>query len=56
MDNEKIAMYVHWGCDNSYSNYYIIVLWSDQTWERFDTGFGEYYDGTKKDQTVFQHR
>lgn len=51
--NEKIVEYVHWGCDNSYSNYYIIILWSDRTWERFNVGRRSYYNGGKTVKQYF---
>lgn len=38
MNNEKIVKHIHWGANNSYRNNYVIVLWSDYTWEQFNLG------------------
>lgn len=32
MNDEKIVKHIHWGANNSYQNNYVIVLWSDYTW------------------------
>ena len=38
MNNGKIVKHIHWGANNSYQNNYVIVLWSDHTWEQFNLG------------------
>lgn len=38
MNDEKIVKHIHWGANNSYQNNYVIVLWSDYTWEQFNLG------------------
>ena len=51
MNNEKIVKHIHWGANNSYRNNYVIVLWSDYTWEQFDLGPEPYIKG----KTMKQH-
>ena len=51
MNNEKNVKHVHWGVNNSYQNMYVIVLWSDYTWEQFDLGPKPYIRG----KTMKQH-
>lgn len=38
INDEKIVKHIHWGANNSYQNNYVIVLWSDYTWEQFNLG------------------
>lgn len=51
MNNEKIVKHIHWGANNSYRNNYVIVLWSDYTWEQFNLGPEPYIKG----KTMKQH-
>ena len=51
MNNEKIVKHIHWGANNSYRNNYVIVLWSDYTWEQFNLGPESYIKG----KTMKQH-
>ena len=51
MNNEKIVKHIHWGANNSYRNNYVIVLWSDYTWEQFNLGPDPYIKG----KTMKQH-
>lgn len=51
MNNEKIVKHIHWGANNSYRNKYVIILWSDYTWEQFDLGPEPYIRG----KTMKQH-
>lgn len=51
MNNEKIVKHIHWGANNSYQNNYVIVLWSDYTWEQFNLGPEPYIKG----KTMKQH-
>lgn len=51
MNNEKIVKHIHWGANNSYRNNYVIVLWSDYTWEQFNLGSEPYIKG----KTMKQH-
>ena len=51
MNNEKIVKHIHWGANNSYRNNYVIVLWSDYTWEQFNLGPEQYIKG----KTMKQH-
>ena len=51
MNNGKIVKHIHWGANNSYQNNYVIVLWSDHTWEQFNLGPEPYIKG----KTMKQH-
>lgn len=51
MNNGKIVKHIHWGVNNSYQNNYVIVLWSDHTWEQFNLGSEPYIKG----KTMKQH-